>query len=235
MPPEIIHGFVEQMLDFNHRQESAANIEIGYGLNLTVGTGGSHAILNQANGYLRQGLTTAATAGNMAATGLFFEPRSGGGPLILDTRVRTSDADSSSIFFGLTDAVTETNGVVIENEDGTLNTNPTDAFGFLLEGEQDETIQAIGVKGGVDHSLVALTDAEDFVNGEFRHLRLEVLSNGTVRFLVDGANVHEEKDYFTLGTAAAPKAYAAVMSSDGRGTAYNVDWDYLYTCHPRAK
>ena len=70
--------------------------------------------------------------------------------VVIEARVRVSDVDESSIFFGFTDA--DNDSVIIEDEDGSLNTVATDAFGFLLEGEQDETWQAVGVKNGADNA-----------------------------------------------------------------------------------
>lgn len=251
MPPDVIHGFVEKMLDFD---DFVNNVDIvktsdvdgsptwnaldRLGLRFTTNGGAATTAgwrgLPEGNGWLRAVVTADQDDDMMASWGRTLEPVSGGGPIEFSTKVRTSDADKSSIFMGLGDAETYANGIVIEDEDGALNTVPADAFGFLLEGEQDLTIQAVGVKAGADHPQVALTETEDFEDNVARQLKLEVVSNGAVRFLVDTALVHETAaGYFTTGTKAAPKQYAPIIAVSGRGTALNVDWDYLFKCHPR--
>ena len=89
----------------------------------------------------------------------------------METRLRISDADKSSIFAGFTDDNAESGAVVIEDEDGTLNTVPTDAYGFLLEGEQDLTWQAVGVESNSDKTQAPMTNTADAADDTTQTLR----------------------------------------------------------------
>jgi hypothetical protein len=152
-----------------------------------------------------------------------------GAPLIFETRHRNSAVASSSIFCGMSDA--NGDSVVIEDEDGTLNTVATDAFGFLLEGEQDATWQRMGVQSDTDNTQSAMTDATDAANDTSQSLRMEAYAHtsGTVYYFVDGEQVARATSWFGSGVV-----YTFVLSCDDRGTAYNADWDYVYVSAPRS-
>ena len=137
----------------------------------------------------------------------------------------------SSIFVGMSDANTESGAVVIEDEDGTLNTAPTDAIGFLLEGEQDETWQAVGVQNGTDNTQTALTGGADAADATVQTLRMELSpeNSGTVRYYIDGELVSTLTSQFRSSIVMAP-----VAASDARNSAYTVDYDYIYVTAPRS-
>ena len=210
--------------DFAHY--GAANTD--FDVRVTTNTGGSAAHNATSGGCLRLSLTNAATAAVMIGGAVIFQPDEGS-PICLEARLRTSDASKSSIFCGLSDANTETNAVIIEDEDGTLNTVPTDAVGFLLEGEQDETWQAVGVKNNADHPQIALTEAADAEDDEFVTLRLEVNKDGDCYFYINGKRVYNQDAMLD-----ATEKYAFVLGADGRETAYDVDLDMYDVRAPRA-
>ncbi len=155
----------------------------------------------------------------------------------MQVRIRTSDHGLSSIFIGFTDSIADS--VVIEDEDGTLNTVATDAFGILLEGEQDETWQTIGVDSDTDKTQAAIgtgtddvTVPDNTVDSNWETVRIEGVSagSGTMRVYLEDGNSH-------LGLVATRTSYfdssiiyAPVVSADDRDTAYTVDiaefgWD----------
>lgn len=155
----------------------------------------------------------------------------------MQVRIRTSDHDVSSIFIGFTDAISDS--VIIEDEDGTLNTVATDAFGILLEGEQDETWQTVGVDTDTDKTQAAIgtgtddtTVPDNSTDSNWETVRIEGVAadSGTMRVYLEDGNSH-------LGLVATRTSYfdssivyAPAVSADDRGSAYNVDiaefgWD----------
>jgi len=154
-----------------------------------------------------------------------------GEPVIFEARLRLSNAAKSSIFVGFTDVATD--GFVMENEDSTFNTVASDAFGFLLEGEQDSAAWTVmGVEGDVDKAQAVLPANRIPVakNDTTYTLRIEANSNGsgTVRAYVDGQFGTTVTNYFD-----SSRQWFFGISADGRGTAYNVDIDYIKVSMPR--
>ncbi|MFX1476173.1 MAG: hypothetical protein ACFFCO_11940 [Promethearchaeota archaeon] len=166
----------------------------------------------------------------MIATEVAFEPDEGH-PVIFETRMYTTDADKTSFYAGFSDANTETEAIVIEDEDGTLSSIATDAFGFLLEGEQDVTWQAVGVDTDVDKTQDTLDNATDAADSVTQTLRIEANPNdsGTAHYIVDGELVETQTSWFDSGIV-----YCGVVSGDDRGTAHYIYIDYIYVCAPRS-
>ena len=222
-------GEVEWEQDFASIQPTVAD----YGLRVTdAGVGSTNAAYHSelGEGALRLAFAANNTAGSMAAGPVIIRPEYGG-PIEVAVRVRTSDADKSSIFFGLTDASTETNAVMIEDEDGTLNTVPADAVGFLLEGEQDETWNGIWVNSNSDGDLTPLGhNAYDAKNNRWQMLHMQVYSDGTVRWYVDGALLGEKSKIID-----PTEEYCWAIGGDARGTAYNLDVGYARYRMPRRR
>jgi len=154
---------------------------------------------------------------------LAFEPDESS-IIAVQVRLRTSDADKSSIFIGFTDAVTDT--VVIEDEDGALNTVATDAFGVLLEGEQDLTLQTIGVQNDTDNAQAAIGSGTgdvapaDILDSTWITVRIEAEAkdSGTMRVYLNGRLIATRTSFLRSSIIFAP-----VVSADDRGTAYTVD------------
>jgi len=152
-----------------------------------------------------------------------------GHPLIMEVRLRTNLVANVSIFVGFSDAVADT-GPAIEDEDGTLAANADDAFGFLLEGEQDATWQAVAVDTTVLDTQEALTKGADAANSTWQTLRLEANPNdsGTVKYFIDGELVATKTSWFDSSIV-----YCPVVSTDGRATAVLTDIDYIFVEAPR--
>ena len=222
-------GQVEWEQDFASYEAAVAD----YGLRLTdAGTGSTDAAYNSdlGEGALRLAFAANNTAGSMVGGRTIIEPQYGG-PIEVQARVRVSDVDVASVFFGLSDASTETNAVIIENEDGVLNTLPSDAVGFLLEGEEDTTWNGIWVNGDVDGDLTPLGhNAFDAQDGRYQMLHLQVYRDGTVRWYIDGALLAEKSKIID-----PTEEYCFVLGGDARGTAYNVDLGYARYCFPRRR
>lgn len=198
-----------------------------YGLNLTATTGVSIARLDQSGGWLRIPLGASDAHAGMGGTPVIWQPNKGV-PIVVRARIKTTLANKSSIFFGLSDADSETNAVVIENEDGTLNTVPANAAGFLLEGEQSLNWHSVAVKNNADAPLMQLGGARwEMKNQEPKLLQMEVNEKGTCRFYINGNFFEERKELIRPDIA-----YSAVFSADGRGSSYGADLDEIYVCQP---
>ena len=153
-----------------------------------------------------------------------------GHPVIFETRLFVTDADKASVFVGLTDANTES-AMIIEDEGGTLLTTPDDAFGFMLEGEQDTTWQVMGVQNTVDNTQAVVVGADDAADSTIQTLRFEANPNdsGTVYHFINGLLVSTKTSWFRSSIV-----YCPALASDDRATAYTADYDYLYVCAPRS-
>lgn len=153
-----------------------------------------------------------------------------GHPLIFETRLYASDVSVASIFAGMTDANSES-AMIYEDEDGTILSTATDVFGFMLEGEQDETWQAVATDSDVDKTQDVLEKGADAADGVIQTLRLEANpnSNGTVHYVIDGELVETQTDWFDSSIVFCP-----AVASDDRGSAYTVGIDYIFCSAPRS-
>ena len=109
----------------------------------------------------------------------------------------------------------------------------TDAFGFLLEGEQDATWQRMGVQNDSDNTQAAFTGTTDAANSTTQTLRMEAYasSSGTVLYFIDGKLCGSGSPTSWFRSSIV---YTFVLSSDDRGTAYNADYDYVFVEAPRS-
>lgn len=189
-------------------------------------------ITDKHGGWWRHTLSTGEGEIALIASERVYEADEGA-PLLFEIRLQTSDITKSAIFVGYTDNNAET-ATIIGDEDGTMVTTATDAFGFMHEGEQDATWQAVGVQNAVDNNSgegIALTLGADAVNTTIQTLRLEANPNtsGTVRYYIDGALVSTQTSWFRSSIV-----FCIAAMTDGRATAYNTDYDYLYATAPRS-
>ena len=190
-------------------------------------TGGVHSTRQEnGNSMWNLGLNATETDALTLAGEVMWVPEAGG-ELIIEGRVRVNVVNKASVFFGFSDANTEASDVVIEDEDGTLNTVPSDAVGFLLEGEQSAHWRSVAVKGDNASALVARGEAVE--NNEWVKLALEINAEGDVWFVVNGKREGDRNEKMIDPT----KKFCGMFSADARGTAYNAALDYLYICGPR--
>lgn len=208
---------VEEFEDFlSYHLQTAADIR----WRQTTATGGTFSVQSIDAGWLRLAMTTAETAAGIAAGAVQFRPDRMGGPMSFLARLKVSDADKASVFVGFTDANNDT--VVIEDENGALNTVATDAVGVLLEGEQLEQWQGVSVKGGNDGDQITIPNQANVQNNEWHEVGVTVNREGGVYFMVDGQNTQVYD-----GLLDPTVQYCWAVSGDGRATAYNLDVDYI--------
>lgn len=149
----------------------------------------------------------------------------------MQARLRTSSIAAESIFVGMTDSDADT--VTIEDEDGTLQTVPTDAFGVLLEGEQDATWQTMGVGNDVDDTQYASDNIADLAASTFTTIFIEYDRYGNAgrtvvryRVRIDGVlmtTTNTDAAGWTVSVARSSIVYCPVVSADARNTAYTVN------------
>jgi hypothetical protein len=122
------------------------------------------------------------------------------GPIILEARIQMPDLDTKRVFFGLTDATggDEKKDLSIEDDiiaSTTLTFTPvaSDYVGFLFSSEMtDVDVWHYVYRGGSSAMTSGAVSASyDFpgyeaVAGEWQVLRLEIDSNGTARWYIDG-------------------------------------------------
>lgn len=196
-----------------------------------VVNGATENITDRHGGWWRQVLAGNGTDVAFLGAERAWETDEGPGQLIFEWRGYSTAVSVSSVFVGFSDDGEQSGAIVIENEGGGLNTVPVDAVGFLLEGPQDETWNAIGVQGDTDNSLVPLTLGADATDSGVQTLKmlLSEHNSGNVKFYIDGELVSSQNSYH-----ASNIVYAPVISSDDRSTAFNLDTDYFYVSAPRS-
>ncbi len=144
---------------------------------------------------------------------------------MMQARLSINPIASASVFIGFTDNITDT--VVIEDEGGDLESDPTDAFGVLLEGEQDETYQTVGVQNGTDATQVAIGAATndrlvaDQTNGNYHTVKIEgtAADSGTMRVYLSDVNDNLQLVATRTAYLRSSIVYAPVVALDGRATA----------------
>ena len=158
-----------------------------------------------------------------------------GFPLVWETRVQVTDVSDNSSFLGMGDANNDTQP--FENQSGTQETDMTDGFGFLIEGAEDETWDAVGVQNGTLNTAVPQTNGADAADGVIQVLRMEANPNdsGTVQYFVGGADAMGggiatsiQTNWFRSGILYTPLA-----AIDARNAANDTDMDYIFVQAPR--
>ena len=216
-------------------------------LNETVGSSAVQAPTYAHGGWWRQS-NDGGDADDCLLTGSLVWEVDEGQPLVAETRVKNdqvaaSAATGSGIFFGMTDAITESNGInPIHAEAATLTTTATDAFGLLLDestvsGTTNLNWYAAGVRSDVDTSLTATTGTPLASAGVAQVLRLvaTTANSGTVRAYVGAEGAMGGGNLGATLTSAFNSAtvLCVALGSDDRGDDADTDWDYIYVSAPR--
>ena len=152
------------------------------------------------------------------------------GTIVLETRIQVPDLDTKEIYFGLTSILTldEQLQDIVINSSSTALTLTADLCGFYLSDEltDDEDWHGIynggaATAGGTTTADVDLND--DAVAGEWQVLRLEVDTNGTARWFIDG-----DLKQTVVGACSTTSDFAVVLAC-GANTSQLVilDCDYI--------
>jgi len=160
------------------------------------------------------------------------------GTIVLEARVQLPDLDTKEIFFGLTSilSVDEQLEDIVINASGTTLTIPADCVGFYLSDELTDDEDWHGIHSGGTATASTTTTAvdldDDAVAGEWQILKLEVDSNGTARWYIDGDLKQTVKGACSTTTnlavclaAAANTTELAIMDVDYLLVKANRDWN----------
>jgi len=152
------------------------------------------------------------------------------GPLVAEARVQLDNLDTKEVFFGFTDIDPNTLSIetdVMTGGTATLTLTASDICGFFLSAEltDDEDWHMVYNGGTTTGETVSTSvDADDdAVAGEWQVLRLEIDTNGTARWYIDGV-LKQTK----TGAASTSVNMALILGVEAKGAAIeNLDVDYL--------
>ena len=152
------------------------------------------------------------------------------GGISIEARVRFENTDTKQVYFGLTDVVT--NGVgILEGEQmvgaGTgITLTASDLCGFMMSADLTDATDWHGVyKGGSATASTTSTDVDfdDVAGTDFQVLRLEVDSNGTARWYIDG-----DLKQTVTGAVSTTTVFAVLIMVEAKGGAIEtMDVDYV--------
>ena len=160
------------------------------------------------------------------------------GPIVLETRVQLPDLDTKEIFFGLTSILSTDEQLedIVINASGSTITMPADLVGFYLSDELTTVAgdwHAIN-SGGTATATTTTTNGQlnnVAVAGEWQVLRLEVMSNGTAYWYIDGVLKKTVEGAASTTTnvavclaAAANTTELAILECDYLMVESNRDW-----------
>lgn len=115
------------------------------------------------------------------------------GTIVAETRLQQAALTTRQVFFGFSDVQTDLailEGAIIKGDTVTLSLTASDIAGFLLASELSDAADWHAVyNGGVVTGETVSTNLdldEDAVASTYQILRIEMDTNGTVRWFVDG-------------------------------------------------
>lgn len=191
-----------------------------------VVSGGIGGILRLTTGDAGTGL-----AADMEQVTSELNWRAANGSLVAETRVKLSAIADAYFFFGFTDVGTLEGPVVSAASDDDLTSNASNAVGFMFDTRMaTDNLWAVGVKADTDATGQDLDTA--FVADDFVSLRVEVASDGSAAFFINGVQVGDVmEDAVTTTTALTPTINLSKVTGASSITA---DVDYVYVAMARA-
>ena len=152
------------------------------------------------------------------------------GPIVREARVQLDNLDTKEVFFGLSDIDPATLSIesnVMTGATATLTLSASDICGFFLSAElsDDEDWHMVynggSTTGETDSTAVDADD--DAVAGEWQVLRLEIDTNGTARWYIDGILKQT-----VSGAVSTTTVMGVTLGVEAKGAAIeNLDVDYL--------
>jgi hypothetical protein len=152
------------------------------------------------------------------------------GPLVAEARVQLDNLDTKEVFFGFTDIDPNTLSIetdVMTGATATLTLTASDICGFFLSAElTDDEDWHMVYNGGTTTGETTSTSVDaddDAVAGEWQVLRIEIDTNGTARWYIDGV-LKQTK----TGAASTSVNMALILGVEAKGAAIeNLDVDYM--------
>lgn len=163
------------------------------------------------------------------ATGLCFDVALMA-PIIIEARVQFENLDTKEFYLGLTDVAADTSileGGNLHGATTTITLTASDLCGFLLSSElTDDEDWHMVYNGGTTTGETISTNIDaddDAVAGEWQVLRLEVDTNGTARWYIDGVLKQTVE-----GAVSTTTNLAVLCMVEAKGAAIETaDIDYL--------
>ena len=160
--------------------------------------------------------------------GLFIPERAA--PIDVDFIWCSNNISKCAMFLGICDDPVPASGIVVENEDGTLNAAASDFAGFMVEGEGSLYPYAVARKGSGTTTVHKIERVQELATWEKRMFGMIINRFGKVEFYVDGELVYELEEAIN---PALSSGYTWIATIDGRGTATNNYLDLVHYCVPR--
>lgn len=170
------------------------------------------------------GRITTKTADNDEAevsTGLVYDSSKG---CVLEARIAMNDVDGSAIAIGFSDATAESTPdlIAVTYATATATTNATNgAFVFQDPDATTNAWRVMAVNADTDSTIS--TAGTTVTDGAFHTVRVEILTDQTVKFWFDGEHVATIED----GVAASTNLCAYVGLINREDAANTMDVDYL--------
>lgn len=207
----------ERMCDVDWFNQKALDETNGYTITLD-GTGDAVAVTG--GGVIGVTMTTGSTDNEVsyfAATPLIFDisqkPE-------IETRLKIADVSGTFVFFGFSDAITETSPhATIDGDSGTLTAAATDAVGFVIDADLGtSTIYCAAVNAGA--AVQSVSTGIVWTDNQTKNLRVSIdTTTGNAKFFVDGV----QKGAIALAVADVPLCAifnAGTRANDGSNVAY---------------
>ena len=183
------------------------------------------------NGVFR--LTAGDSAGTSAADGAMLNSalmfKANAGNLVFEAKLSIAAITTVSIFVGLTDTVALEGPVSLSGR--TFTTNATDAVGFLFDtAATTDTLRLVGVANDVDATMQDTSLA--FVAATDKTLRIEVATDGSAVFYIDGVQVGTAMSGAVTPTVALTPV--VIIRPEGAVAGRTADIDYVMVAQDRA-
>lgn len=136
----------------------------------------------------------------------------------IEVRVTITDVSGTNLFVGFSDAKSEGAALTAISYPGnTLTSTATNAVGFVIDADHaTSSIMCEGVKANTDATSV--DSGTDWADGETKTLRVELDTDGSAQFYLDGSGVGYVADAVTAATLLCVAVQAQTRAGDGANT-----------------
>ena len=148
------------------------------------------------------------------------------GTLVLEARVQMAGLGARSSYIGFCDVAADAQGVFMTGATTTLTLTASDLAGFYYENglssDNWHMVHNGGTATGETNSLSVVSDVTATA-GEWDILRVEIYTNGTIRWFING----DLKQTVTNGSSTSVDLAAVVASTATAATIASLDVDYM--------
>lgn len=139
-----------------------------------------------------------------------------------EARIKIATVANTAIFFGFSDATSESNQEMPQDYDGgsSLTTVASSCAGILVDGDYNSSILAVSCAGS---ATTPVDSTVDWADGEWHTLRIELKPEKAYYYL-DGASFAHINDAVTSGTALTMVLFCETRTTGGKYV-YLDRWD----------